>query len=98
MFFFNKIGHAGTLDPIAEGLLIVLLNKAVKLSQYFLSLDKEYVTRIRLGITTDTYDLDGNIIGKSLVPRIDDDYLAGLIKSFKGFYKQKIPVLPLIFI
>lgn len=60
---FRKIGHAGTLDPLATGLLIVLIGKNyTRLQMKFLKMDKEYIAQIRLGIETNTYDLTGEIV------------------------------------
>lgn len=62
----QKIGHTGTLDPFATGLMILLVGKAyTRLSDRFLHQDKEYLATIRLGIRTDSYDCDGQIIGRS---------------------------------
>jgi tRNA pseudouridine55 synthase len=58
----KKIGHAGTLDPMATGLLIVLVGKATRVSQYLISLDKEYEGTIELGKTTDSQDADGEVM------------------------------------
>jgi len=57
----KRVGHAGTLDPMATGLLIILVGKATKLSQFLMSLDKEYVGTVRLGQTTNTHDADGEV-------------------------------------
>ena len=59
----KKVGHLGTLDPIAEGLLILAVNKATKFSSYFLESDKSYEVKVELGKSTDTDDLSGKIIG-----------------------------------
>ena len=59
-FGTKKIGHTGTLDPFASGVLIVTINKGTKISTYIEDLDKEYVAELVLGISTDTLDLDGN--------------------------------------
>ncbi|MFW6149388.1 MAG: tRNA pseudouridine(55) synthase TruB, partial [Atribacterota bacterium] len=53
----NKAGHAGTLDPFATGILMVCLNRATKIAKYLSDLDKEYITTMVLGISTDTQDL-----------------------------------------
>ena len=55
-FAAKKAGHAGTLDPIATGILIVCLNEATKIARFLSDLDKEYVVRLKLGERTDTYD------------------------------------------
>ena len=58
----KKIGHTGTLDPLATGLLLLCLGKAVKIAQFLQGLDKEYIAQIRLGVTTDTYDSEGKVV------------------------------------
>ncbi len=63
----KKVGHLGTLDPIAEGLLILAINKATKFSSYFLESDKSYKVELKLGISTDTDDLSGKVIFESSV-------------------------------
>ncbi len=68
----KKIGHAGTLDPLATGLLVVLLNEATKLSNYLLNQDKEYLAEIILGEATDTEDASGNIVEKKPVEEISN--------------------------
>jgi tRNA pseudouridine55 synthase len=86
----RRVGHAGTLDPFATGLLIVAVGKATKTIQQFVGLDKEYITTARLGATSDTYDLTGQITERNAEPMTRDDILAALI-SFKGGYAQKAP-------
>jgi len=58
----KKVGHVGTLDPLATGLLLACLGKATKLAQFLLGWDKEYEAQIKLGATTDTWDRDGNLL------------------------------------
>ena len=60
----KKIGHAGTLDPMAEGLLVVMLNNATKFSNDLMKKDKEYYVEMELGYETDSYDADGEITRK----------------------------------
>lgn len=64
-FRANKVGHLGTLDPLASGLLILAVNRATKFSSYFLESEKFYQVEIELGISTDTDDSTGKIISKS---------------------------------
>ena len=61
----KKIGHAGTLDPLATGLLIMLVGKATKVSQFLISLDKAYEGTFLLGVETDSQDADGKWLQKS---------------------------------
>jgi tRNA pseudouridine55 synthase len=69
LFPNTKIGHAGTLDPIASGLLLLLFNEATKIAQYISTKDKEYIAKIHLGITTDTDDITGQIIMNILLKK-----------------------------
>ncbi|MCE5328860.1 tRNA pseudouridine(55) synthase TruB [bacterium] len=86
------MGHSGTLDPFAEGLLILLINKSSKLSYNFLSMEKEYVANIVLGIKTDTWDITGKILERNTVKKISKKRLKEVLKSIKGDYMQKIPM------
>ena len=61
----KKVGHTGTLDPLATGVLPVLIGRSAKASEYLLSENKEYVAHLRLGLTTDTEDITGNVLTKS---------------------------------
>ena len=61
----RKVGHAGTLDPMATGVLLLCLGQATRVSEYLMASDKEYRALIRLGITTDTYDAEGQITGQA---------------------------------
>ena len=87
----EKIGHAGTLDPLATGVLVVLINGATKLSNYILAEDKEYIVKCRLGIKTDTYDIDGTILDTKEVS-VDEKALDEALNSFKGCQKQIPPM------
>ncbi|MBU0576718.1 hypothetical protein KJ654_03590, partial [Patescibacteria group bacterium] len=61
-----KVGHTGTLDPLATGILIILVSREfTKRQSEFLKLDKEYVCMARLGIETDTYDIEGKVVGRA---------------------------------
>src|SRR5580693_6726879 len=64
----KRIGHAGTLDPMATGLLVVLLGKATRLSQYLIAVDKEYEGRVELGKITDSHDAEGRVMETRPVP------------------------------
>ena len=87
----EKIGHAGTLDPLATGVLIVLLNEATKLSNYILAEDKEYITTCKLGIKTDTYDIDGKVVDKKAV-NVTNKLLDETLESFLGEQLQVPPM------
>ncbi|MFH1594541.1 MAG: tRNA pseudouridine(55) synthase TruB [Candidatus Omnitrophota bacterium] len=90
----RKVGHAGTLDPMATGLLIILLGRYTKKSDTFLNYDKEYVARMMLGVSTDTGDKEGRTIRESDISsyreRIDD--MEEVFASFKGSIQQIPPM------
>ncbi len=85
-----KIGHTGTLDFFATGLLIITINKATRLTEYFQGLDKEYEATGELGKITDTYDINGTIIEERKCS-IEEDKLIEIIKSFEKTYMQMPP-------
>jgi len=91
IFKTRRVGHAGTLDPFATGLLILGINAATKKLNEFVGLDKTYEATARLGATSDTYDLDGVIVQRttSNVQRREDIEVA--LMSFLGGYEQKAP-------
>lgn len=90
----KKIGHTGTLDPMATGVLPVLLGNATKLSKYLIEHDKTYIAVIKLGLKTNTGDEEGEIIERKEV-NIDilkNTYIENVLKSFIGKQKQKPPM------
>ncbi len=87
----KKVGHTGTLDPIATGVLVLCVGKATKLVEVLTSNDKEYVATVKLGILTDTLDADGTIIEKKCV-NLDKDKLENVLNSFIGTYNQEVPI------
>ena len=89
-FLLKKVGHLGTLDPEAEGLLILAINRATKFSNYFLNSDKSYFVKIRLGIVTDTDDGTGKII-KECEVSCSNENVKKEIRSFLGESFQKPP-------
>lgn len=93
IFQMKKVGHAGTLDPMATGLMILLVGKATKVSQYLISLPKTYEGRARFGETTDTQDADGDIIERRPVPEgLTADALRESMRSFLGDQYQTPPM------
>lgn len=89
----DKIGHCGTLDPMASGLLMVCINNATKFSKYALQSDKSYLATIQLGVTTDTFDRDGKIIAKNTVENIDYTQIRHLIyNKYIGKIYQTPPI------
>ena len=89
----NKVGHAGTLDPIAEGLLIVMINNATKFSENLMKKDKEYFVELELGYETDTYDIEGEITEKYEGNiNISDEKIIEAVNSFAGEIMQVPPM------
>jgi tRNA pseudouridine55 synthase len=89
----KRIGHAGTLDPMATGLLIMLIGKATKASQYLISLDKIYEGTIKLGIETDSQDADGEVVAEKALP--DDLSEEGVRKEMDGFLGDQYQTPPM---
>jgi len=90
----GKVGHTGTLDKFASGLLVVLAGRALKLSKWFSHCDKQYTGTIRFGIETDTLDPEGNIIAEAEVPTRDKVEQA--LSQFTGDIMQEPPVFSAI--
>ncbi|RFC43758.1 MAG: tRNA pseudouridine55 synthase [Verrucomicrobia bacterium] len=88
----KRIGHAGTLDPMATGLLIMLIGKATRISQYLISLDKEYEGTITLGATTDSQDADGQVMETRPVPPLTEAEVRTAMNSFLGDQYQMPPM------
>lgn len=89
-FHIDKIGHAGTLDPLATGVLVVLLGTSTKLSDYLLSDEKEYECEILIGKSSDTEDITGTILEKKKVTKIDD--IDEILEGLKGVLEQEPPM------
>lgn len=88
----KRIGHAGTLDPMATGLLIVLVGKATRVSQYLVSLDKEYEGTVELGKVTDTQDADGEMMETRPVPPLGEAEIRAAMQAFHGDQYQTPPM------
>jgi tRNA pseudouridine55 synthase len=88
----KRIGHAGTLDPMATGLLIILVGQATKLSQYLMGLDKTYVATLKLGETTDSQDADGAVITTLPTDSITPEKVLEVAKTFLGDQYQTPPM------
>ncbi len=88
----RRIGHAGTLDPRASGVLLACMGKATKVVQFLTEYDKEYEAVIKLGITTDTYDGEGEITEKKDDFKISPDEIRKVIDTFKGKIWQIPPL------
>ena len=86
----KKVGHTGTLDPMASGVLVLCVGKALKLCEMLTNHDKEYIAGVTLGIETDTLDMDGTILSTKTVD-IDKEKIIEVVGSFKGSYLQEVP-------
>ena len=87
-----KVGHAGTLDPFATGLLVILLGQGAKLSRYIMEGEKEYLATLELGIETDTLDPTGKVLATRNVPDLCIDFIRERAERFEGQIRQKVPV------
>ncbi|PCH86082.1 MAG: tRNA pseudouridine(55) synthase TruB [Piscirickettsiaceae bacterium] len=88
----KKVGHTGSLDPLASGVLPICLGHATKVSQYLLASDKTYHFTMRLGQTTTTGDVEGDIVCEKSVPNIDAERLSHLLADFIGDIQQIPPM------
>lgn len=86
----KRVGHTGTLDPMATGVLPVLIGRATALSAFLIDADKSYTARIKLGITTDTCDVTGTVISERAVS-VTDDEIKTAVWSFVGEIEQTPP-------
>lgn len=87
---FRQIGHLGTLDPLATGVLVLALGRATRLARFYAGRRKRYTCAIRFGFSTDTYDADGEAVGPDSAPALDAEPLQALAAQFVG----KIPQTP----
>lgn len=90
IFNTKKVGHTGTLDPLATGVLIVCMNKALKVVDLITASDKEYIVKVVLGIDTDTLDITGNIINERKT-NVNVDMVKSVLNSFIGKSIQEVP-------
>jgi tRNA pseudouridine55 synthase len=88
----TKIGHTGTLDPLASGLLVLLLGRATRLSRYVTDLDKTYIVTARFGAVSDTLDADGRITLIQNAPMPDESVIHAATKRFTGDLLQTPPM------
>src|SRR6187399_829988 len=95
-FGIKKVGHCGTLDPNATGLLVIVLGRGTKLSERLMSDDKVYEGAIKFGESTDSYDSDGELTGSLPVPPLTVDELNELAASFIGDQMQIPPMVSAI--
>lgn len=91
IFNTKKIGHTGTLDPIAKGVLVVVLGKYTKLCEDLTQTYKEYIATFKLGILTDTLDITGNIIDEKSC-NVSEEEIRNVISNYKCVYNQEVPI------
>ncbi len=89
IFNTRKVGHAGTLDPMATGMLVIGVGRATRLLGYLSANDKEYLAIMRLGISTETDDAEGEVIRSSSADHVTDDALLEVIRGFRGHISQR---------
>lgn len=92
----RAVGHAGTLDPMASGVLVLGVGEGTKLTSYLMADDKEYETTIALGAETDTLDADGTIVERAPVPALDRAAVEAACARFVGTYLQRAPAISAI--
>ena len=87
----KRVGHAGTLDPAASGVLPICLGQATRVAEYLMEYSKEYLAGIELGTSTDTYDSEGRITSRGSLHNISPALIEGALQSFKGDIDQVPP-------
>jgi tRNA pseudouridine55 synthase len=87
----RRVGHAGTLDPLATGVLLLLLGRAARLAEYLVGQPKTYVTEVRLGQSTTTYDAEGAIVAERPL-QVDAASIAQALEAFRGDIQQRAPI------
>ena len=92
IFHTKKIGHTGTLDPIAQGVLVVCINQATKLCELLTATYKEYIAEIKLGILTDTLDITGKIIKEEETKKYTEEQIQNVLNSFLHKSMQEVPL------
>jgi tRNA pseudouridine55 synthase len=88
LFGAQKVGHTGSLDPLATGVLPLCFGEATKFSQYLLDADKKYWAQVRLGITTETADADGEVIARADTSGITESQVTAALETFVGEIEQ----------
>ena len=88
----KKVGHGGTLDPIATGVLVVALGNGLKVLEFLSDQDKEYIATVKMGIETNTLDITGEVTKKKDFFFLDAVKLDEVLKSFVGKYNQEVPL------
>jgi len=89
----KKIGHCGTLDPMATGMLILVIGTGTKLQDLLMSEDKEYTGSLRLGVTTSTQDREGEVVEEKPVPALGEGDIRAAFDAFRGDFYQTPPMV-----
>ena len=92
----RKVGHCGTLDPIATGLLLLTLGRGTKIQDLLMSEDKEYVGTMTLGVTTNTQDREGEVVDQRAVPPLQREQVLAAFDKFRGDFYQMPPMVSAI--
>src|SRR5436190_24015106 len=92
----KKVGHCGTLDPIATGLLLLTLGRGTKIQDLLMSEDKEYAGTLLLGVTTSTQDREGEVVQERPVPTLTDDKVSAAFEKYRGDFYQMPPMVSAI--
>lgn len=92
----KKIGHCGTLDPMATGLLMLVINRATKIQDLLMSEDKQYVGTLTLGATTSSQDRQGEILEEKEVPELSEEEIRAAFEAFTGNFEQMPPMVSAI--
>lgn len=86
----KKVGHTGTLDPLATGVLVLCIGKALKVVELLMDHDKEYIAKFKLGIDTDTLDITGKVLN-TCNKKVTKEDLLNALNKFQGLIKQEVP-------
>ena len=92
LFHTKKVGHCGTLDPFASGLLVVGINQATKVMSFLEHDYKEYIATVKLGSSSDSFDLTGKVVSESKINKISKENIEEVLKEFKGEIIQTPPI------
>ncbi|MBX3082621.1 MAG: tRNA pseudouridine(55) synthase TruB [Anaerolineae bacterium] len=92
----KRVGHAGTLDPMATGMLILCIGAATRLSEYVMHTDKLYIATVRLGVETDTYDAEGQVVATKPINKLTREALDFTLSQFSGEIEQVPPMFSAI--
>ncbi len=92
----KKVGHCGTLDPIATGLLLLTIGRGTKIQDLLMSEDKEYAGTLSLGVTTSTQDREGAVVDQRPVPQLNESEIRAAFEKFRGDFYQMPPMVSAI--